>query len=117
MICYGHYGQIDGIARHIKILIRQGVKPRQLQLPQMAKRFRMDPKILRVVFQQRYNMSLQAFVTQERLNYLQELLAGTKPVKVIALELGYKRSSNFSCDFIRMAGIGPRAWRRTLKKS
>jgi AraC-like DNA-binding protein len=113
-IKYGHYEQVDGIARYIRIQIRKGAKPSSLQLSMIAKRFNVDKKVLRTVFKQRHGMTLIKFVTTERLKYLQDLLATTKPVKVIALELGYKRSSNFSCDFIRMAGIGPRAWRRSV---
>ncbi len=65
-ISHGHNIQVDGIARQIRIQIRQGVKPSSLQLSMIAKRFKIEREILRTLFKHRHGMTLIRFVTNER---------------------------------------------------
>ncbi len=93
--------------------IQRGEKPAHLQLPYFARKFRMDKELLRTIFRKRYGIPFRDYVTLQRLNYLKQLLRGPKQVKVLSIELGYRKPCVFSTEFKRLSGIGPREYRNS----
>ena len=83
-----------------------------LSLQRLASLVNLSPSHLIRLFQQEFHHSPHEYIILARMNYAKYLLKTTsKPVKAIALEVGYRTESSFTNAFTEKVGISPRRFR------
>ena len=71
------------------------------------------PDHLDRMFREQLGMSSFRFIVLKKIEYAQELLAGTdRPVSAIAADLGYGNLSNFALAFRKQTGVTPAEYRK-----
>ena len=83
-----------------------------LSLQRLAALVSLSPSHLIRLFQQEFHHSPHEYIILARMNHAKYLLKTTsKPVKAIALEVGYRTESSFTNAFTEKVGISPRRFR------
>ena len=83
-----------------------------LSLQRLASLVNLSPSHLIRLFQQEFHHSPHEYIILARMNHAKYLLKTTsKPVKAIALEVGYRTESSFTNAFTEKVGISPRRFR------
>lgn len=75
-----------------------------------------SPRTIQRIFRRELGSSFESWRRQVRLMKAIELLAGGRPVKEVAFEIGYRQSSAFVEMFRSTLGATPKAWASALKK-
>ena len=92
-------------------------KDQNLSQSQTAARFNMSTASLSRMFSEALGMLFVDYVSQKRMAYGAELLAGTNlSVKEIVAEVGYIDVSSFSRKFSKVFGMTPTAYRKQYRQ-
>ena len=76
----------------------------------VAKKSGVTLRFLETYFQVRFGVTPRAWIFKLRMREAERLLNEASAVKVVALELGYNSTGNFSRDFKRFHGANPREY-------
>jgi two-component system response regulator YesN len=91
---------------------------KELTREEIASHVYLNPDYFDRVFKRETGLSVSRFIMQERLVKAQDLLLKTDlPISVIAINVGYPNSANFSSMFKRMTGMNPADYRKNKKES
>lgn len=74
---------------------------------ELARLCTISPRQLQREFRRRFACSPQDWLNEQRIRAAQQLLLLGQPVKVVALELGYKQTSHFCRHFKRQLNMTP----------
>ena len=84
----------------------------ELSRPSIAEYLHMSPDYLSYVFHQKFNQTLNAYITSMRIDKAKELLERTNwGLDVIAEKTGFSSSSYFHKQFKKITGITPQQYR------
>jgi transcriptional regulator GlxA family with amidase domain len=109
-----HYRLTSGIAAFIRERCRAG-DATSLTYASLTKRFAISETALKVTFRRRYRQSIHAYIMNERIKYIAELLQTTnRTISEIAIMAGYSEISNCSRDFTKQTGVSPTLYRQQL---
>jgi two-component system, response regulator YesN len=91
---------------------------KELTREEIASNVYLNPDYFDRVFKRETGLSVARFIMQERLAKAQDLLLKTDlSISVIAINVGYPNSANFSSMFKRMIGMNPADYRKNKKES
>jgi len=76
-----------------------------------------SPRTIQRIFRRELGLSFESWRRQFRLMKAIELLAGGRPVKEVAFEIGYRQPSAFVEVFKQTLGATPKAWASSLQKA
>ncbi len=114
-------GKIDPIACHPKIirLTRYIAEhfTEDLPIDQIAKSVGLHPNYAMTLFRKHYGLTLNQYVTRQRISYAQRLLiTHDMDILQVALASGFNSLSRFYKAFKEIAGQTPRAYRLSLRQ-
>lgn len=85
---------------------------RGIPVPYICKEFGFNRTKLQEGFNQLFDITVHAYVSQLRMNKARALLKETdEPIKLIAMECGYKKLSSFTRVFTRWHRMSPTQYR------
>jgi transcriptional regulator GlxA family with amidase domain len=105
-------------SRLIRLIERLASNPSERpRLPELAREFGMSVRMLELLFTKHTGKPFTTYYRELRIRLAKELLARScKPVKVIALRLGYKAVEVFCRDFKRECGCTALEYRVRSRK-
>ena len=106
----GRKGQSRGINGHAKGQLETLAEQAQYNINELAKLCRVSRRQLLRVIRRRLKRTPESWLNERRIIASRRLLLSGVPVKVVALELGYKQTSHFCRQFKSLNQMTPTAF-------